>query len=124
MRVGFDFHNVLDAYPNQIVNLMQRHREHGDYVCVISAVGGPRRKGTIPEAVWALDPYVDGVFEVVFSHPSMYPSIKVEQALAIKLDLFYDDRQDVCDAMNEAGILCFKVPRLVKMSDVESDKED
>lgn len=120
MRVGFDFHNVLDAWPNQIVNLMMRHKNYGDYVCVLSAVGR-NRKGTVAEQVYTYTPYVDDIYEVAFQNPRQSPQLKVAQAKALNLHIFYDDRQDVCDAMTEAGILCFKVPRLIKMSDVESD---
>lgn len=120
MRVGFDFHNVLDAWPNHITNLMLRHINYGDYVCVISAVGRGR-KGTVADQVHSYTPYVDAIFEVAFQYPGQSPQLKVAQAKALNLHIFYDDRQDVCDAMTEAGILCFKVPRLIKMSDVESD---
>jgi acid phosphatase class B len=122
MKVGFDFHNVLDAYPNQITDLMLRHKYYGDKVYVISAVGR-NRKGTVAEQVHALTVYVDGIYEVAFTNPRQSPQLKVAQALELKLDIFYDDRQDVVDAMVEAGILCFKVPRLVKMSDIQSDKD-
>jgi acid phosphatase class B len=119
MRIGFDFHNVLDAYPNHIANLMLRHQEYGDYVCVISAIG-PRRVGTIQPLV---DTYIHSVpaFEVVFKHPRDAPMLKTRKALDLNLDLFYDDRSDVVKTMNDSGILCFQVPRIVQMSDEQSD---
>jgi hypothetical protein len=122
LRVGFDFHNALDSWPNQITNLMRRHKYYGDYVCVISAVGH-RRKGTVASQVLDLTVYVDDVYEVAFQHPSQSPELKLQQASASRLDVFYDDREDVCNLLTSHGILCFRVPRLVKMSDVQSDKE-
>jgi acid phosphatase class B len=120
VRVGFDYHNVLDAWPNQIVNLMRRHISYGDKVYVISAIG-PKRKGTIMEQVLSYTPYVDGVYEVAFRHPREAPALKTAQAKALDLHIFYDDRQDVVDAMVKEGILAFKVPRLDKTSDIQSD---
>src|SRR5580698_2807282 len=116
MRVGFDFHNVLDAWPNQVTDLMRRHKYYGDYVCVLSAVGR-NRKGTVAEQVHAYTVYVDDIYEAAFSNSRESPMLKTAAAVALKLNVFYDDRQDVCDEMTSQGILCFKVPRLVKMSD-------
>lgn len=121
MRIGFDFHNVLDAYPYQVGNLILHLAQHNE-VHIISAIG-PKRKGTIADKVRDLigSPNVQ-VHEVVFKSPAQSPYLKASKAKELGLHIFFDDRADVCDAMNEEGILCFKVPR-PEMSDVESDKD-
>lgn len=119
MRVGFDFHNVLDAYPQQMGWLTGLIPET-NYTCVISAIG-PRRKGTVAKQVEDLWISVDDVFEVIFKNVRDSPALKTMKALALNLDMFFDDRQDVCDAMNAAGILCFKVPRIGNLSDIAAE---
>ena len=123
MKIGFDFHNVLDGYPNQIGNLIMHLARHNE-IHIISAIG-PRRVGTIEPMVQAFigkQPNVT-VHEVIFRHPRQSPYLKTAKAQELKLQMFFDDRADVCDAMNEAGILCFRVPRPVDITDEESDKE-
>src|SRR5580658_9890786 len=97
MRIGFDFHNVMDSYPNQIATMVQSFSRADDYVCVISAIG-KRRIGTIKEQVQAYTIFCDDVFEVVFKHPQEAPAFKTAKAKELGLHIFFDDRQDVCDA--------------------------
>src|SRR5882762_2659820 len=100
MRICFDFHNVIDAYPAIFTRLAERHIRYHDEVHVISAIG-PKRRNTIRQELDKLDFLYSDVHEVVFGHPSESPALKTAKAVELGLTIFYDDRQDVCDAMNQ-----------------------
>lgn len=119
MIIGFDFHNVLDAHP-RTVQLLEELSHGENTIHVISAIG-PRRIGTIENEVKKLTNYPVIVTEVVFKHPREAPLLKTQAAKALRIEIFFDDRQDVCDEMNKAGILCFKVPRLSDLDDISAD---
>lgn len=119
MIVGFDFHNVLDAHP-KTVTLMEHLIINGHKVHVISAIG-PRRVGTIAGEVRKLTSFSVDVVEVLFRHPREAPLLKTAAAKALNIEIFFDDRQDVCDEMNRQGILCFKVPRMSDLDDISAD---
>lgn len=120
--VGFDFHNVLDLHP-QMVALLWTFVVSGHEIHVISAVG-PKRAGTIQGEVDSiLGKHVHGVHvhEVVFKHPRQSPVLKAELAKSLGIELFFDDRADVCEALNAKGILTLQVPRFSVLSDVDAD---
>lgn len=121
MKIGFDYWNVLSHYPVHFVNLASMYIDYGNEVYVISAVG-KNRAGTVKADVDRICRDLFEVHEVIFSHPSQSPVLKTAKALELGIKVFYDDRQDVCDSMNEAGILCFKVPRLDYMSDTQAER--
>ena len=120
--VGFDFHNVLDLHPQMIDLLWVFVRDEYE-VHIISAVG-PKRAGTIAgEVDKILGPHAQDiqVHEVVFRHPRESPILKAELARLLGIEIFFDDRADVCEAMNHEGILCLQVPRKSVLSDIEAD---
>lgn len=119
--VGFDFHNVLDLHF-QMVDLLWTFVEAGYEVHVISAVG-PKRAGTIASEVEKILGKGHGVqvHEVVFKHPRESPPLKAKMAASLDIGVFFDDRADVCEAMNAHGILGLQVPRNSVFSDIEAD---
>jgi acid phosphatase class B len=109
MIVGFDYWQVLSHYPEQVRHLIEIHERAGDTVHVVSAIG-PSRVGTLADEVGALTP-IPSVHEVVFHHPKESPVLKLAKCTELGIELFYDDREDVCRLLNRHGILAVRVPR-------------
>jgi acid phosphatase class B len=109
MIIGFDYWQVLSHYPDEIAHLMQVHDAIGDRVHVVSAVGR-NRAGTVEAEVRAITE-VPEVHEVVFSHPSQSPQLKLAKCRELGIEVFYDDRDDVCRLLSRNGILAMRVPR-------------
>ncbi|SEQ37556.1 HAD family hydrolase [Microlunatus flavus] len=109
MIVGFDYWHVLSHYPHQIGHLITLHAAAGDEVHVVSAIGHGRI-GTVEAEVRAVTD-VPTVHEVVFDHTSESPALKLAKCRELGIELFYDDREDVCRLLSANGILAFRVPR-------------
>jgi acid phosphatase class B len=107
--VGFDYWQVLSHYPRLVTHLIQVHANAGDTVHVVSAIG-QGRVGTVEGDVRALTA-VPTVHEVVFRHPKESPVLKLAKCQELGIELFYDDREDVCRLLNRHGILALRVPR-------------
>jgi acid phosphatase class B len=107
--VGFDYWQVLSHYPEQIGHLIEIHERAGDEVHVISAIGSGRI-GTVESEVRALSS-VPAVHEVVFRDPRESPYLKLAKCQELGIELFYDDRDDVCRVLNKHGILAVRVTR-------------
>ena len=109
MIVGFDYWHVLSHYPEQIGHLIALHAAAGDEVHVVSAIGHGRI-GTVEAEVRAVTD-VPTVHEVVFDHTSESPELKLAKCRELGIEVFYDDREDVCRLLAANGVLAFRVPR-------------
>jgi len=109
MIVGFDYWQVLSHYPDQFRHLIELHAVAGDVVHVVSAIG-PGRRGTVEDQVSAIST-IPVVHEVVFGHPRESPVLKLAKCQELGIELFYDDREDVCALLNRHRILALRVPR-------------
>lgn len=122
MIVGFDYWQVLSHYPIQIAHLMQAYAHVGDTVHVISAVGRGRM-GTVEDEVRRFTD-VPEVHEVVFAHPRESPVLKLAKCQELGVELFYDDREDVCRLLNSHGILALRVSRRDESArDLEAERQ-
>jgi hypothetical protein len=121
MRVGFDYWNVLSHHPDYFGELIPLLLEAGHEVHVISAIGR-NRSGTIAAEVAGLGIPVTAVHECVFRHPGASPALKTAKARELGIDVFYDDRDDVCRAMTAAGILAMRVTRPDRRQDTEAER--
>lgn len=125
MKIGFDYWNVISHYPKEFSRMAEAFNSlqaEGleDYtgVYVISAIGDTR-KDTIEQEVRELmrevnvssDYLFKGVYEVVFDNPKQSPELKLAKCKELGIEVFFDDRKDVCDLLNKNGILAFLVPR-------------
>ncbi len=112
MKVGFDYWQVISHYPKTIRHLAMMHRKFGDEVVIVSAVG-KNRVGTVATAVKnkGFDPKINPVYEVVFDNPSQSPELKLAKCKELGIELFYDDRDDVCRLLNKNGIVAMRVTR-------------
>ena len=118
--VGFDYWQVLSHYPSQIGHLMEIHAAAGDEVHVVSAIGRGRL-GTVEAEVRAVTA-VPEVHEVVFSDPRQSPSLKLAKCRELGIEVFYDDREDVCRLLADHGILALRVPRGGSGGDEDSER--
>lgn len=112
MIVGFDYWQVISHYPDMMRHLAMMHHRNGDTVVIISAVG-KNRIGTVARAVKnkGFDPAFYNVFEVIFDDPSQSPELKLKMCKELNVELFYDDRDDVCRMLNKNGIVAMRVTR-------------
>lgn len=135
MIVGFDYWNVISHHPKEIAFLM-RSIDYGTmmlsdtpvHVHVISAIG-KGRKGTVEKEVdKILDPYVDRKFyrvhEVIFENPKESPELKLAKCKELGVDIFFDDRSDVCELLNTNGILALQVPRRSRTTDIKGERSE
>jgi acid phosphatase class B len=118
--VGFDYWHVLSHYERQIGHLITIHAAAGDEVHVVSAIGRGRM-GTV-EAEVRLVTDVPTVHEVVFDHTRESPELKLAKCLELGIEIFYDDREDVCRLLAQNGILALRVPRGGQTGDEESER--
>lgn len=115
MNIGIDYWQVISHYPDYFSRLIELHSNNGDEVHVISAIG-KARIGTIMEEVKVkvgLANYYDlaGIHEVVFDSPKQSPELKLAKCQELGIEVFYDDRDDVCRLLNQHGILAMRVTR-------------
>ena len=109
MVVGFDYWQVLSHWPEQIRHLIEIHERAGDEVHVVSAIGRGRC-GTVEREV-RLVSHVPAVHEVVWADTREAPQLKLAKCRELGIEVFYDDREDVCRLLAEHGILALRVPR-------------
>lgn len=124
-NVGFDYWQCISHYPNQFRLMDQALGDAGHKIFVISAVG-KSRTNTVEKEVSKLIPNIssENVHEVVFSHPKQSPELKLAKCKELGITMFFDDRTDVCDLLNENGILAFRVPRQRKdLTDVQGERK-
>lgn len=112
-RIGFDYWQVLSHFKDECSFMTSAFISEGAELHVISAVGANHTPDSVIEAVERLQyPFKrENIHAVEFKHPSESPDLKVKLALELGLDMFFDDRDDVCRAMNKAGIMALRVTR-------------
>lgn len=113
MKIGFDYWQVLSHFKPECQFMLSAFISEGATVHVISAVGGNHTPESVVEAVGKMGYTIpaDRIHAVVFDNPSQSPELKVAKAKELGLDIFFDDRDDVCRAMNAAGIMACRVTR-------------
>lgn len=124
MKIGFDYWQVISHYPQQIGAMADALYRHGYEIHVISAIG-KNRIGTIVDDVhthWPAFP-AHRVHEVVFKKSRESPELKLAKCKELGIEMFFDDRQDVCDLLNANGILAFKVPRKENKTDIGAERK-
>ncbi len=109
MIIGFDYWQVLSHYPEQIRHLIELHAAAGDPVHVVSAIGAGRI-GTVEGDVHSITT-IPQVHEVVFNDSRESPALKLAKCRELGIEVFYDDREDVCAILNRNGILAMRVAR-------------
>ena len=109
MKVGFDYWQVLSHYPEQFKVLVNSLFCAGHQVYVLSAVG-KNRAGTVKDEVTKLG-FDIPVYEVAFDDTHQSPALKLAKCQELGIEMFFDDREDVCRLLNQHGILAVQVMR-------------
>jgi len=110
MKIGLDYWQVCSHYPDYFRELAHAHLMLNGEVHIISAIG-KNRLGTIRQEVAALRIPHSDVHEVVFQHPRQSPELKLAKCQELGIQVFYDDRDDVCRLLNTHGVLALRVTR-------------
>lgn len=125
MKVGFDYWQVVSHYPEQFAILESALWMAGHDTYIISAVGAKKR-GTVADDLLQVWPTFNRthIHEVLFTHPRQSPQLKLAKCQQLGIELFFDDREDVCTLLNQHGILALRVPRLGSaQSDIAAERE-
>lgn len=112
MIVGFDYWQVISHFPKETGILADVLYLQGHDVHVISAIG-KSRIGTIANDVcesWG-DFRREKIHEVVFNKSRESPELKLAKCKELGITLFFDDRDDVCELLNQNGIVAMRVTR-------------
>lgn len=109
MIVGFDYWQVISHYPETFQHLAVAFARFDDEVHIISAVGKDRA-GSVEAKVRELG-FGEPVHEVVFDHPRESPELKLAKCLELGIEMFFDDRDDVCRLLSANGIVAMRVTR-------------
>jgi hypothetical protein len=118
VKVGFDYWQVLSHYPERLKPLVDALLLAGHCVYVLSAVG-KNRAGTVSDEAIKLGFDVP-VYEVVFDDASQAPELKLKKCQELGIEMFFDDREDVCRLLNRHEILALRVMR----KDQDGDTSD
>ena len=110
MKIGLDYWQVISHYPDYFRELARAHLALNGEVHIISATG-KHRSGTVAQEVAEHGIPHSGVHEVVFRDPSESPELKLAKCRELGIQVFYDDREDVCRLLNKHGILALHVIR-------------
>ena len=110
MRVGIDYWNTISHNVETFTDLARALLAAGHEVHIVTAVGHVRKK-TVRADIEALDiPHTD-VHVVIFDHPREAPTRKYAVCKAVGITLFFDDRMDTCEYLNERSIVACNVLR-------------
>lgn len=122
MKIGLDYWRVCSHYPDFFRALAGGHLRIGNEVHIISAIG-KKRSGTIRGEVEGLRIPFTAVHEVIFEKASGSPELKLAKCQELGIDIFYDDREDVCTLLKDHGIQAFRVTRDPGFSDIEAERD-
>lgn len=106
--IGFDYWNTATQNPGRFAALACAIRDTGGKVYIITAVG-PKRASSNVDEVKALGVPNDGIYQVVFDKPQDAPRLKADKAVELGIQLFIDDRRDICEEMLRRGILACNI---------------
>jgi hypothetical protein len=109
---GFDYWKTLSHHHDVLVPLIDALVTCGNRVVVISACGKDKEK-TTPDVIATLNlPLSVEIHMVIWDGDKQEtaPEIKHKKAKELGVDVFFDDREDICTYFNERGLPCFRSP--------------
>ena len=90
--------------------LSQSLLDGGHSVHIVTAVGHTR-KHTVEQDITALSIPCTRVQMLVFNHPSEAPVLKTQYCKQHGIQMFIDDRSDICAMMMDSGIVALQMTR-------------
>ena len=113
MIIGFDFYKTLSAYPRKFRTLISSYISEGHHIVVISALSD---RSDVENYTRHMKDFLaqhnltyHELQVVVFHDDQEIPDVKLEACKEKGVEVYYDDREDVCQKLNENDILAFKV---------------
>lgn len=118
MKIGFDYWQCISHYPKEFREMLGAFENFADDVYIISAIG-KGRIGTIANEIQQIEGwkgfnpkwYNERIIEVVFDDPKQSPELKLAKCKELGIEMFFDDRDDVCRLLNANGIMALRVTR-------------
>lgn len=117
MKIGFDYWQVISHYPEQCDLLARALKTDvvsgGCEIHVISAIGKDRTHEQVVGSIVTTTDWFnkDNIHTVEFDHPRESPELKLQKCLELGVQMFFDDRDDVCRLLNKNGIMAMRVTR-------------
>jgi len=128
VKIGFDYWQVISHYPKELTILMVALRKRGHSLHVVSAIGKDRVDTVADNVEKAFNSFIYAglqplnIHEVVFDHPRESPELKLAKCKELGIEMFFDDRDDVCRLLNANGIMALRVTRKDNSTyDLEAD---
>ena len=104
MIIGLDFYDTITRKPEIFRQLSDALCRQGNKVHIISAVRSENITRLLNNLKKSGVEYTS-VNPVVYKEHSEIPQLKLEKALELGIDIFFDDMKDVCDLLNQNGII-------------------
>lgn len=126
MRVGFDYWNTVSRNPELFRILASSILSEGGEVFIVSAIGPTRSQGeTVEQIKKTLVPCDDIYILTWVSSPDEVPALKWKICERLGIQVFFDDRKDVCDYLSLMGVQAFNyvkpIPKAGKKITISSD---
>jgi hypothetical protein len=113
MIVGLDFYKTISAHPKEFRALASSLTSELNDVIVISAVGKSSNlenyKRHVREFLETHHISYKTLHIVQFEKDEEIPQLKLEACQKWKVQMYFDDREDVCKKLSENGIVSLRV---------------
>ena len=113
MIIGLDFYKTISAFPKFFRNLASSLISEKNTVIIISAVGKSsdleNYKRHIREFLGTHRIPFNSLHICQFDDDKEIPQLKLESCRTHKVDVYFDDREDVCEKLHENGIIAMRV---------------
>ncbi len=108
MILGIDYWNTATQNPTFFAALAGAIRAQGGKVYIITAVGAKRAETNTGEVEMLGIPN-DGIHQVIFTKDKKAPQLKADKCVELGIELFIDDRRDICEAIFARGIMACNI---------------
>lgn len=113
MIIGLDFYKTISAYPKVFRILASSLTSEQHKVIIISAVGNSANKENYTRHVRKFlkthKITYDSLHIVQFENDEEIPQLKLEACQTHKVQVYFDDRSDVCEILHKNGIVAMRV---------------
>lgn len=111
MNIGFDWGGVLDEHPDRLTQLADALKRSGHEIYIVSAINAGEEETRRQQVEEIMPDVCTEIITLVAAHPDQ-PLEKLKIVLDKKIDMFFDDRADICQLLQNNGVLAFQVPRV------------
>lgn len=108
--IGIDYYQTITQDPSLFVDFTSGLISEGWKVHIITAVG-PTRFDTVRAEIEALNVPNSTIEVVLFEHPREAPELKLAKCKELGVQMFIDDREDICRLLRKNGIVAMNIIR-------------